>query len=133
MTHDLRSILPDRLRSALPDVLGIWLFGSHAQGTAGADSDVDVAVLLPGRADPLSLWTQAQALAQELGCDVDLVDLRAASTVLQYQIVTAGELLWQKDAQAALYESYILSEKTALDEARAGLLADIHRDGRVFR
>lgn len=133
MTHDLRSILPDRLRSALPDVLGIWLFGSQAQGAAGADSDVDVAVLLPGRADPLGLWTQAQALAQELDCDVDLVDLRAASTVLQHQIVTTGELLWQKDAHAALYESYILSEKTALDEARAGLLADIRREGRVFR
>ena len=133
MNTDFRKTLLERLQLALPSLLGIWLFGSHAQGTADAASDVDVAVLLPGRADPASLWLLAQDLARELDCDVDLVDLRAAATVMQYQIVTTGERLWQRDAQSALYETYILSEKTALDDARAGLLADIHREGKVFR
>jgi len=63
---------------------------------------------------------------------VDLVDLRTASTVMQYQIITTGERLWARDGQAALYESFILSEKTALDTARAPLLQDILRTGKVL-
>jgi hypothetical protein len=51
---------------------------------------------------------------------------------MQYQIITTGARLWERDLQAALYECAILSEKTALDEARAGLLADIEREGRVY-
>ena len=37
-----------------------------------------------------------------------------------------------QDAQAAMFESAILSEKTALDTARAGLLADIRERGTVY-
>lgn len=74
------------------------------------------------------MWGLGETLASELDSDVDLIDLRAASTVMQYQIVTAGQRLWEKDAQAALYECAILSEKTELDTARAGLLADIRNE-----
>lgn len=63
---------------------------------------------------------------------MDLLDLRAASTVMQYQVVTQGERWWALDAQAAVFESAILSEKTALDTARAGLLADIRKRGTVY-
>lgn len=64
-------------------------------------------------------------LAATARCHVDLLDLRASSTVMQYRIITTGQRLWARDSQAALYESFILSQKTALDEARAGLLQDI--------
>lgn len=53
-----------RVRQALPALLGLWLFGSRAQGTAGADSDLDLAVLVPGKADPVMLWTLAGELAE---------------------------------------------------------------------
>ena len=46
---------------------------------------------------------------------------------MQYRIITTGQRLWARDSQAALYESFILSQKTALDEARAGLLQDIQK------
>ena len=75
---------------------------------------------------------RSQQLANVLGCDVDLLDLRAVSTVMQYQIITTGKVLWAKDAQAAIFESFILSEKTALDEARAGIIIDIQRKGTVY-
>lgn len=123
--------LVDGLRQRFPGLLAIYLFGSQATGQAGPASDVDLAVLLPGKADVLALWQAGEALAQALNRDVDLVDLRAASTVMQHQIITTGRRLWAADAQAALYESFILSEKTALDEARAGVLADIARTGTV--
>ena len=102
------------------------------QGTAGPDSDLDLAVLVEGYADPLLLWQLSSELADIAGCTVDLLDLRAASTVMQYQIITTGQRWWARDAQAALFESAILSEKTALDTARAALLADIQERGSVY-
>jgi predicted nucleotidyltransferase len=120
------------LQAELPELLGIWLFGSEANGHANSQSDVDLAVLIAGKIDTLLLWDVAQRLVTITGREVDLLDLRAASTVMQYQVIMAGRRLWQKDAQAILYESAILSDKTELDAARAGLLADIHREGRVY-
>ena len=64
-------------------------------------------------------------------CPVDLLDLRAASTVMQHQIITTCQRWWAGDVQAALYEAAILSEKTALDTARAGLLDDIQKRGSI--
>ncbi|MNV67855.1 hypothetical protein D3C71_1606690 [compost metagenome] len=78
------------------------------------------------------LWQSSGELADIAGCDIDLLDLRAASTVMQYQIITQGERWWARDTQAAVFESAILSEKTALDTARAGLLADIQERGSVY-
>jgi predicted nucleotidyltransferase len=120
------------LQNHLPDLLAVYLFGSHAQRTAGPESDVDVAVLLSGQLDPVLLWQLSGDLADIVGVAVDLIDLRAATTVMQYQIVTRGRRLWAKDVQAGLFESFILSEKTALDTARAGLLKDIQEEGIVY-
>jgi len=92
------------------ELFAVYLFGSHVRGEAGPDSDVDLAVLVAGKVDPVRLWELGQTLAVELDCDVDLIDLRAASTVMQYQIVMTGRRLWKKDAQAALYECAILSD-----------------------
>ncbi len=120
------------LRERLPDLLAIYAFGSRIQGTAGPQSDLDLAVLVAGYADPLALFDLAGDLADVAGCPVDLLDLRAASTVLQHQILITGQRWWALDAQAALFEAAMLSEKTALDEARAGLLADIRQRGTVY-
>ncbi|MEC5214369.1 putative nucleotidyltransferase [Polaromonas sp. CG_9.5] len=120
------------LHHRVPGLLAIYIFGSRSQGTAGPDSDLDLAVLVAGYADPLALWALSGDLADLAGCPVDLLDLRAASTVMQHQIITTGQRWWAKDAQAALYEAAILSEKTALDTARAGLLGDIEKRGTVY-
>lgn len=120
------------LQSRIENLLAIYAFGSRIQGTERPDSDLDLAILVAGYAEPLELWNLAGELADIAGCPVDLLDLRAASTVMQYQIITTGERWWAKDSLAALYESAILSEKTALDSARAGLLADIQKRGKVY-
>lgn len=120
------------LRAALPRLLAVYGFGSRVQGSAGPHSDLDLAVLVEGYADPVQLWQLAADLASFAGCEVDLLDLRAASTVMQYQVITGGERWWARDAQAAVLESAILSEKTALDTARAGLLADVLQRGAVY-
>ncbi len=120
------------LQSRIENLLAIYAFGSRILGTERPDSDLDLAILVAGYAEPLELWNLAGELADIAGCPVDLLDLRAASTVMQYQIITTGERWWAKDNQAALYECAILSEKTELDSARAGLLADIQKRGKVY-
>jgi predicted nucleotidyltransferase len=118
--------------SALPEALAIYAFGSRVQDYADNDSDLDLAVLVAGYAEPLMLWELSSTLAELAGCEVDLLDFRAASTVMQYQILSTGIQLWAKQPQAGLFESYVLSEKLALDIARAGLLADIRQRGKIY-
>lgn len=119
------------LRETLPTLLAVYAFGSRVRGTANADSDLDLAVLVEGYADPIQLFTLAATLADALGYEVDLLDLRAASTVMQYQVLQ-GERLWAKDTAAGIFEAMVLSEKMALDEARAPLLQDIDERGYVY-
>ena len=116
----------------LPQAMAIYAFGSQVQGTAGVGSDLDLAVLVSGYADPLVLWDLAGSLADVAGCEVDLLDLRAASTIMQYQVISTGQRLWAAGVSAGLFECYVLSEKTALDSARAPLMADIALRGEVY-
>ena len=127
-----RNTLVQSLQDHVPKLLAIYAFGSRIQGTANAHSDLDLAVLVAGYAEPLELWSLLSELEDITGFPVDLLDLRAASTVMQYQIITTGQRWWAKDAQASLFEAAILSEKTALDSARAGLLSDIQKQGKIY-
>ena len=119
------------IRARFPQAMAIYAFGSQVNGSAGADSDLDLAVLLPGYADPEVIWDLASNLADLVACPVDLLDLRAASTVMQYQVITGGQRLWSVGLPSDLFECYVLSEKTALDTARAPLIADILRTGKI--
>ncbi|MHA6573806.1 type VII toxin-antitoxin system MntA family adenylyltransferase antitoxin [Pseudomonas yamanorum] len=121
-----------RLQAEVPELLAVYVFGSQVTGEAGSESDLDVAVLSAGTVEPLLLWQLSGELADIVGVPVDLLDLRAASTVMQYQVLTTGRRLWSGNVQAGLFESYVLSEKTALDTARAELLADIQKEGKVY-
>ncbi|PIY30289.1 MAG: nucleotidyltransferase domain-containing protein [Comamonadaceae bacterium CG_4_10_14_3_um_filter_60_42] len=120
------------LRARFPQAMAIYAFGSQVHGDANAHSDLDLAVLVAGYGDPLALWDASGDLADVVGCQVDLLDLRAASTVMQYQVITTGRRLWSTGLPTDLFECYVLSEKTALDEARALLLADIASTGRIY-
>ncbi len=120
------------IRTAFPNTLAIYLFGSRANGTANSDSDLDLAVLVAGYAEPLQLWDISNNLAEIAGCDVDLLDMRAASTVMQYQILQTGRCLWANKLEADLFECFVLSEKLYFDQARAGLLDDIQKRGTVY-
>jgi predicted nucleotidyltransferase len=120
------------LQDSLPGLIALYLFGSQATGHSDDRSDVDFAVLVQGTVAPLRLWELSGELADIVHLPVDLVDLRAASTVMQYQIIDTGRRIWSCGLDADLYEVFILREKTSLDEARAGLLDDIGRDGLIY-
>ncbi|MDD4932608.1 MAG: nucleotidyltransferase domain-containing protein [Methylacidiphilaceae bacterium] len=116
-----REAMVQTLQAHLPGLLAVYAFGSGVQGTAGPGSDLDLAVLVEGYVTPVELFDLAGELADLAGAPVDLVDLRAASTVMQCQILTTGQRWWARDVRAALCEAAMLSEKTELDRARAGL------------
>jgi uncharacterized protein len=120
------------LKAAWPDLLAIYAFGSRIKGAANPASDLDLAVLVPAYAPPLQLWELASQLAEVVGCPVDLLDLRAASTVMQHQVLMQGTRLFARAPGAGLFECFVLSEKTGLDAARAGVLGDIARQGKVY-
>lgn len=131
LSDELQQGLVAHLRERIPNLIAIYAFGSRLHGTAGPDSDLDMAVLREGTMEPLQLFTLAGELANLCGYPVDLLDLRAASTVMQHQILTRGMRWWSADSRAGSYEATLLNLKTQLDEARAGLLADIIHEGKV--
>jgi hypothetical protein len=91
-----------------------------------------LALLVPGYAAPLELWDMASTLANSLGCEVDLLDFRSASTVMQNQILWSGERWWFLNSQVDGYEASILSELTNLNTARGKLLEDIAQSGSIY-
>ena len=127
-----RNAILNLVQSRFPNLLALYAFGSRVTGQATSESDLDLAILVDGPVDPFAIFTLAGEIAEIAGLEVDLVDLRAASTVMQHQIITTGERWWQRDSRAARYEATILNMKTSLDEARAGLIGDILNRGSVY-
>jgi predicted nucleotidyltransferase len=121
------------VRDALPGMRSLYVFGSRATGEERPDSDLDLAVVLDGRADPVSLWKAGEDIANRLDVDVDLIDLLAADTVLKHQIVTTGRRLFAVDPMdAERYEIFILNDMMDLNEIRAPLIAELKRGERFY-
>jgi predicted nucleotidyltransferase len=112
--------------------MALYVFGSQVSGTSQPESDLDLSVLAPGFIDPNVLWSLSNDIASLVNVDVDLLDLRAASTVMQYQVLSSGKAVWDIGLQARLFEVSVFSEKLALDEAREPLLTTIAREGHVY-
>ena len=116
----------------IPSLMALYIFGSQAQGAPRPDSDIDLAVLTPSLVEPDLLWSLSNDIANHVNCEVDLLDLRAASTVMQYQVISTGKAVWDTGLQARLFEVAVLSEKLSLDEAREPLLRTITQEGHVY-
>ena len=120
------------LRPALPGLQAVYVFGSRADGTATAESDLDLAVLAPRPLDPVARWRLQEDVAAALGRDVDLVDLRSATTVMQAQVL-GGRVAWEGDRAARQsFEVVVCSAYASLNEERAGILDDVRQRGRVY-
>ncbi|HZN91603.1 MAG TPA: nucleotidyltransferase domain-containing protein [Myxococcales bacterium] len=125
--------LVQTIRDAVPDVIAVYLFGSMARGDESVRSDLDLAMLGRGPLDPVFRWELQQRLAVAAGCDVDLVDLRAASTVLRVQVLRDAQLLFESERNArALFEATALSMYARLNEERRGIIEDVLRSGRIY-
>jgi predicted nucleotidyltransferase len=100
----------------------VYLFGSYAAGTQNKQSDLDVAVLADSTIDNVSRWELAQTLACELDIDVDLIDLRFASTVLCQQIIEQGIRLFGTEDEDDKFAMKTMSMYQDLQLERAQIL-----------
>src|SRR5436309_2543951 len=71
----------------------LWVFGSEAQGTAGIESDLDLAALFRRAPTATELLDARLEIAASLSRDVDLVDLDRASPILVMQVLRHGRLV----------------------------------------
>ncbi|MFO6423932.1 type VII toxin-antitoxin system MntA family adenylyltransferase antitoxin [Motilimonas sp. KMU-193] len=115
-------VITDFLSQALPSVKLIYLFGSHANGSATVNSDLDIAILPSAPLDNLLRFNLAQELAIKLDKDVDLVDLLSASTVMQMQVVTTGKLLLGDPDDDLTFSAQIYSMYGRLQEDRKDII-----------
>lgn len=97
------------------------------------DSDIDIAILLDGALDNIARWEISCILTDKLDKDVDLINLRNASTVMKAQIVTGGKCIYESDKKKrALFEMYSLSDYARLNEERKEIIEQVKKEGRVY-
>ncbi len=121
------SYVVESLKAAFGEtLLGIVLYGSQASGYATARSDIDLAVFISGKTSQQLLWDTAQELACHFGKDVDLIDLKDATTVLQKEVCQHGVWLEKIDAMACdLFETHVFSKYQQLEDDRRPIINDL--------
>jgi predicted nucleotidyltransferase len=110
------------LKQALPNIQLIYLFGSRADGSHKPSSDWDIGLLGLNNLDNVQRWEMAQELASLLNTDVDLVDLSSASTVLNMQVVSKGQLLYGDINIRDVFETKVYSMYGRLQESRQDII-----------
>jgi predicted nucleotidyltransferase len=116
------------LKQTLPDIQLIYLFGSRADGSHKPSSDWDVGLLGLKKLDNVQRWDLAQELASLLNADVDLVDLLSASTVLNMQVVSKGQLLYGDINIRDVFETKVYSMYGRLQESRQDIIEQFMAD-----
>ena len=109
-----------------PDLLAIYLFGSYSTPYETKESDIDLALITTKPLDSVILWNTAQQIAIEMNRDVDLIDLKEASTVFRYQVLTTGMRMYCTDPKEcdAIENSY-LSMYLRFQEERHDIIENI--------
>ena len=82
---------------AYPDVQAVYLFGSRAAGRAGAESDLDLAIVPRNSALRGRRLDLLADLAAHGFCNVDMVFLDTRDVVLRYEAVRLNQLVYQAD------------------------------------
>lgn len=112
----------------------IIIFGSYATGTMHSESDIDIAFYRDGYTfSAYELFIVSQELADILTIEVDLIDLKEASTVFAAQIFSTGTVIYSKDDNLRM-ELHMRTYKmyAKLNEERQPILDSINETGSVY-
>jgi predicted nucleotidyltransferase len=121
-----------------PHTQAIYLFGTYGTEYERPESDVDIALLLPPlgseKTGSLVMGDLHTALETLLNKEVDLINLRRASTVLRKEVIAADRRIYTGDEYAAEeFEMLTLSLYQKLNEERTGIVEDALAGGRFYR
>ncbi|WP_315119180.1 type VII toxin-antitoxin system MntA family adenylyltransferase antitoxin [uncultured Clostridium sp.] len=126
--NDINEVLVKRINPYL-----IYVFGSAAKGILREDSDIDIAFLSEESFSDYEIFMIAQELASNLNRDIDLIDLKKASTVFKAQIVGTGIKIYCTDETKRMYfEMRTLKEYALLNEEREIILKGIKERGSIY-
>lgn len=103
MSEHLTAKLRDRLTNET-DVLVAYLYGSHARGTAGPLSDVDVAILLDEGSDYFRRRMDITAAVAEVTSEdvADVIVLNDAPVALGYRVLRDGNVILSRDERSRI-------------------------------
>jgi predicted nucleotidyltransferase len=114
----IKKILINKLSPKL-----IYIFGSMVKNRVRNDSDIDIAILTEKQIDEYKLYMISQKLADELKREVDIVDLKNASTVFKAEILRNGKLIYNSDNQEKMhFQLGILQDYVFLNERRQEII-----------
>lgn len=120
-TEIIKNILSDALAPSL-----IYIFGSISKDKVRKDSDIDIAILTDRQIDEYKLFILSQKLADVLKREVDLVDLKKASTVFKIQIIKTGKLIYNSDNLRKMYfQMRAMRDYALLNEERMEIINKI--------
>jgi uncharacterized protein len=129
MLFQIKKFLVEKIDPAF-----IIVFGSFAKQSTHQNSDIDIAFYSTDKNMTIyEIFLLAQELADNLKFEVDLVDLRAASTVFQAQIYCTGKVIYSKDDHLRRNaEMLALSMYAKLNEERKGILQKVDESGTIY-
>ena len=111
----------------------IILFGSFAKGVVREDSDIDLAYFSDRALTNYERFILANKLAQLVGREVDLADIKQIDTVFNVQIFHKGTPIYITDENVFITQRIRAYRMYAdLNERRAPVLDAVKKSGRVF-
>lgn len=127
------ALLARVVQEVFPEALGVWLYGSFADDTARADSDIDLALLAATPLDKGDRWDRAIELGARLPRPIDLIDLRTVPPALRYEVFSRGRRVAARDPLACdRFETTSISQFQRLNVERRELFAAIAERGTVY-
>ena len=119
-----------------PMAQAIYLFGSYAAQRESPTSDVDIALLLPPaqarQAKNLGLTQCRYDLEAAMSREIDLLNARQVSTVIQKEFISGVRIYCAEPYAADEFEMLVISYYQKLNDERREILDAFFKTGRAY-
>ncbi len=121
------------LKSNIPTLQALYLFGSFYDNSANNESDIDIAFLATELIDIKIVWEISQKLSILLQRDIDLVELKTANTIFRYEIISDSDRIYGDGYDVEYFETLVYSFYLRFQQERKPIVDAIYADKKVFR
>jgi predicted nucleotidyltransferase len=126
----LLELARDSLLREFPDAWALYVYGSFARREEWPDSDLDLAVLLPPEQGIVDILSVTARLSQDVGRNIDLVDLRRVGDALRHEVLADGKTLFASSPGRVLaWEATAMSRYARHREEIRTILEQFRRTG----